>query len=328
MTDPLTLAQAVLRGETRAAARLITLIERDAAGLGPALDMLHRRGGGARVIGVTGPPGAGKSTLVDAMIRDWRDQGRRVAVLAVDPSSPFGGGAVLGDRVRMQRHATDPAVFVRSMSARGSTGGLARAAAAALAVLEALGVDIVLVETVGVGQTEVEVAALCPCVLLLQTSAGGDMVQAIKAGIMEVGSVLVVGKPTLGDADRTARQLREAVELNPRSAGGWRPPVVIADALTGRGMEDLRTSIDARFDWLAAHPEIADAEAAGRALAMARTAALAALAHDLRMLGADDPALADLAARVAARQANPAELRDRLIAAIALRFRTGPSSSP
>lgn len=296
--------EAIRAGDIRAAARLISAIERGDPGLEPLLAALWRMGGRARLIGLTGPPGAGKSTLANRMIRDLRAEGHRVAVLAVDPSSALGSGALLGDRVRMQAAAAEPGVFMRSMSARGAFGGLSRAAGDAVTVLDAMGFDTILVETVGVGQTEVEIATLCPCVLLLHTPAAGDAVQAIKAGVIEIAAVHVVTKPKLGDPAPVQRALAEAAALrHAADPGGWIAPILVADALADPPMTAFHDAIAARFGWLDANPERAAAEADARIRARALLT-LRARAERQLALGQD----ADLVARIRRREADPAEL--------------------
>jgi LAO/AO transport system kinase len=222
-------------------ARLITRIERDDPAMVPMLQALYRMGGRSKVIGVTGPPGAGKSTLISSLVGHWRRSGLRVAVLAVDPSSPFSGGAVLGDRLRMVDHSGDAGVFIRSMASRGHLGGLSRATGDALTVLDAMPWDIVLIETVGVGQNETDIMRHAAVVVLLQTPMGGDDVQAAKAGINEIGDIFVVNKADHKEADRTVQMLAEMIALAPAPAqrAHLAPPVVKTRATTGEGVADL-----------------------------------------------------------------------------------------
>jgi LAO/AO transport system kinase len=259
-------ARALGAGDVRCAARLITRIERGDESLVPLLQALYRRGGHAKVLGVTGPPGAGKSTLIGRLITAWRAQGLSVAVLAVDPSSPFSGGAVLGDRVRMAAHALDDGVFVRSMASRQQLGGLARAAGDALVVLEAMPWARVIVETVGVGQNETDVMRHVPVVLLVQTPMGGDDVQAAKAGITEIGDLFVVNKADHPQADATVRHLRDMValahRLHPERA--WVPPVLKTQAEQSVGIVELAAEIDRCFAHFAAHEGDARARADAR----------------------------------------------------------------
>lgn len=259
MADVDEIVRALGAGDVRVCARLISRIERGEAGLVPTLQTLYRTGGRARIIGVTGPPGAGKSTLVSRLVAFWRRQGSRVAVLAVDPSSPFSGGAVLGDRLRMAEHGCDDGVFIRSMASRGQLGGLARAAGDVLTVLDAMPWDVVVVETVGVGQNETDIMRHASVVVLLQTPMGGDDVQAAKAGITEIGDVFVVNKMDHPEAERTVRQLQEMITmglcLHPEKT--WEPPVVKTQALEGRGVAVLADHIDRCFAHFAVHPEAA-----------------------------------------------------------------------
>jgi len=250
-------ATALARGDLRCGARLITRIERGDEELVPLLQALYRRGGRAQVIGVTGPPGAGKSTLISRLVTVWRAQGHRVAVLAVDPSSPYTGGAVLGDRVRMAEHACDDGVCIRSMASRTHLGGLARSAGDALLVLEAMPWDVVLIETVGVGQNETEIVRHASVVVLVQTPMGGDDVQAAKAGITEIGDLFVVNKADHPQADATVRQLHDMIALAQRlhPERGWTPPVLKTQALTNDGIAELAIGIERCFAHLAAHPD-------------------------------------------------------------------------
>ena len=203
--------------------------------------MLAPHTGRAQVIGLTGAPGVGKSTSTTALVRAFRERGLRVGVLAVDPSSPFSGGALLGDRIRMSEHATDPGVFIRSMASRGHLGGLSWATPQAIRVLDGAGCDVVVVETVGVGQSEVEVAALADTTVVLLAPGMGDGIQAAKAGILEVGDVFVVNKADRDGADATVRDLRHMISLGDRTEPGlWRPPVVKTVAAQGLGRSEER----------------------------------------------------------------------------------------
>lgn len=233
----LRLASAVVAGSVQAAARLITLIENDGEDAAKALRALFPHTGRAHVVGITGPPGSGKSTLVNAAIRGLRTQGRRVGVIAVDPSSPFTGGALLGDRIRMQEHGTDPEVFVRSMATRGSLGGLAPATGEAVAVLDAWGAATVFIETVGTGQAEVDVVSAADTVMVVSAPGLGDGVQTLKAGVMEIGDVFVVNKADRPDADRAVNDLRMVLAMGPE--GAWRPPVLSTVATTGEGVAEV-----------------------------------------------------------------------------------------
>jgi LAO/AO transport system ATPase len=227
-------------GDIRAVARLITLVENDSPVLREVAAALSPHSGRAQVIGLTGAPGVGKSTATSALVTTLRAAGSRVGVLAVDPSSPFSGGALLGDRVRMQDHATDDGVFIRSMASRGQLGGLSAAVPQALRVLDAAGYDIVLVETVGVGQVEVEIASLADTTLLVVAPGFGDGIQAAKAGIIEIADVFVVNKADRDGADQVARDLRFMQSLGGphSSAGAWRPPIVKTIAARNEGIDD------------------------------------------------------------------------------------------
>jgi len=205
-------ADRVRAGDARATARLISMIEREDPSRLAVLKALHAYGGKAHVVGITGPPGAGKSTLTDKLVGDLRGRGRKVAVIAVDPSSPFTGGAILGDRIRMQRHATDDGVYIRSLATRGHLGGLSRAASEAVRVLDAAGYDDVIIETVGVGQSEVDIVRIADTVVLVSVPGLGDDIQAIKAGVMEIGDVFCVNKADKDGAERVVREIRAMLE--------------------------------------------------------------------------------------------------------------------
>jgi LAO/AO transport system kinase len=232
----------VLGGSHQAVARMISLIEDGASEGQAALRALHSRTGRGYTVGVTGPPGAGKSTLVDAFIRRWRRAGKRVAVVAVDPTSPFTGGAILGDRIRMQDHAADSGVFIRSMATRGSLGGLAPATSDVAKLLDAIGYDLILIETVGTGQAEIDVVGAADTVVIVLVSGLGDTVQTIKAGIMEIGDIFAVNKADRGDADRTVAEIKMMLGLSPRS--GWQPPVIRCVATTGEGVDELVHTVE------------------------------------------------------------------------------------
>lgn len=243
-------------GSVRAVARLISLVEDDAPQLPELMASLAPHAGRAWVVGITGSPGVGKSTTTSALVTVLRARRLRVGVLAVDPSSPFSGGALLGDRVRMGEHALDPDVYIRSMATRGHLGGLARATPQALRVLDAAGCDVVLVETVGVGQSEVAVAGSADTTLVLLAPGMGDGVQAAKAGLLEVADVLGVNKADRDGAKATVNDLRGMVSLaERRDAGDWRAPVVSLVASRGEGVEELLEALEKHRDWAAASGE-------------------------------------------------------------------------
>jgi LAO/AO transport system kinase len=241
-----TLADSIAAGDPRAIARGISLVEND-PDEGPALvRQLFPRSGRAFLVGVTGAPGAGKSTIVDGLVARWRSAGRSVGVIAVDPTSPFSGGAMLGDRVRMQAHAQDADVFIRSMATRGHLGGLARATNDAAVVLDAAGKDFVAIETVGVGQDEVEIARTADVSVLVLVPGMGDEVQALKAGVMEIADIFVVNKADREGTDRTIAEIESLLGLHAYESGAWRPPIVRTQATTGQGLDTLVETI-ARF---------------------------------------------------------------------------------
>ena len=302
-----------LAGDARALARLVSLVENGAPELRPVMKALAPLTGGARVIGLTGAPGVGKSTMTTALVSAYRERDLRVGVLAVDPTSPFTGGALLGDRVRMQDHATDPGVFIRSMASRGHLGGLAAATPQALRVLDAAGFGPVLVETVGVGQAEVEVASLADTTLVLVAPGTGDAVQAAKAGILEVGDIFVVNKCDNPGAQETVRNLRTMIAMAHRGATDWKPPIVSTTATAGEGVADLATALDAHWSWL---EESGERDRRRQARAREEVAAIALATLRQRMGGLPgDSRIDGLAARVAAGELDPYSAADELVAA-------------
>jgi LAO/AO transport system kinase len=238
------LSERVQRGDARAIARAISLIEDEAPAGADLVRKLFRRTGQAYLVGVTGPPGAGKSTLVDRLTTEIRATGATVGVVAVDPTSPYSGGAILGDRVRMQAHAADPGVFIRSMATRGHLGGLARATSEVALVFDAAGKDIILIETVGVGQDEIDIVRTADVSIVTMVPGAGDEVQALKAGIMEIADIFVVNKADREGADRTVATIEAMLSLQAFAEGAWRPPIVKTEATTGKGVAELLRTIE------------------------------------------------------------------------------------
>ncbi len=251
---PTTLLEDITAGDQRALARAISIIEDRRDGYRDLVSTLHHESTGAHVIGVTGSPGSGKSTLVDRLTAHYRERDETVGIIAIDPSSPYSGGAVLGDRIRMGAAVGDDGIFVRSMSTRGSLGGLSTATADAVKVLDAAGKDRIIIETVGAGQNEVDVVKTADSVLVLVPPQSGDSVQMLKAGILEIAHLFVVNKADLAGADRIVRDLRELIELAPSSTGdeegGWTPEIVETVASQGEGITELATAIDDHLTFL------------------------------------------------------------------------------
>jgi LAO/AO transport system kinase len=297
-------------GDKRATARLLSVVENDEPGAAEAMRTLYPLTGHAEIVGITGPPGGGKSTLVNRLAGAYRATTDRVAVVAVDPSSPFSGGAILGDRIRMRERFLDEGLFIRSMASRGHSGGLARATSRIVNVLDALGYGVVLVETVGVGQEEVEVVRVADTVCLVTVPGLGDDIQAIKAGVLEIADVLVVNKADRPGADETARDLAQMLTLGaPRIA--WKPPIVRTVAATGEGTDELLAAIAKHRAWSA---ESGERAARRRAAARAEVEELLreSLVRRLRdRLGEDR--VESAIARVAERALDPYAAVDELL---------------
>ena len=309
--DVPTLIAKARTGDPRSVARLISMVENGDPALPEVAAALAPYAGEAQIIGLTGAPGVGKSTTTNELVRALRRAGHRVGVLAVDPSSPFTGGAILGDRIRMQEHTTDPGVYIRSMSSRGQLGGLAAATPQAVRVLEGAGCDVILVETVGVGQAEVEVASLADTTLVLLAPGMGDAIQAVKAGILEIADVFVVNKADRPGADATYRDIQGMLGLGERSPGDWRPQVVRATAVKGEGIDDVVAAIDKHREWLETTGELRKRRER-RAGAEVEAIALGTLRARLGNLR-DGTALSDLAVRVAAGEIDPYAAAEALI---------------
>jgi LAO/AO transport system kinase len=309
----LELVEAARGADPRAVARLISLVEDANPRLREVAAALAPHTGKATIIGLTGSPGVGKSTTTSALVSEYRRRGKRVGVLAVDPSSPFSGGALLGDRVRMQEHASDPGVFIRSMASRGHLGGLSWATPQALRVLDGAGCDVVLVETVGVGQAEVEVASLADTTLVLLAPGMGDGIQAAKAGILEVADVFVVNKADRDGADQVVRDLKGMLGLGGRHSqeGAWRPPVVKTVAAKAQGLDDVVDAIEKHRAWMDERGELRRRRHE-RAAAEIEALAVVALRAEMK-----DPhsgaSLGALAGEVVAGDCDPYAAADRLV---------------
>lgn len=296
------LVERLVRGDRRALARAISRVESGGPDAAELVKEAFPEALQVPLVGITGPSGSGKSTLVDALTTLYREAGETVGILAVDPSSPFSGGALLGDRVRMQRHAEDPGVFLRSMATRGALGGLAAAAYDALTLLAAAGFDRLLVETVGVGQDEVDVAGVADTTCVVLTPATGDEIQAIKAGIMEVADVFVLNKADLPGADQAEAQLRAWVAHGDED--GWAPPIVRTVARDGEGIDDLREALADHHAWFR---DSGTADVKRRALARLRLQALVRdrLMQRAREAGFDAAREEELVRRIAAGEIDP-----------------------
>ncbi|MCI3933111.1 MULTISPECIES: methylmalonyl Co-A mutase-associated GTPase MeaB [unclassified Streptomyces] len=312
MQDVPSLVAQAREGRPRAVARLISLVEGASPQLREVMAALAPLAGHAYVVGLTGSPGVGKSTSTSALVSAYRRAGKRVGVLAVDPSSPFSGGALLGDRVRMSEHASDPGVYIRSMATRGHLGGLAWAAPQAIRVLDAAGCDVVLVETVGVGQSEVEIASQADTSVVLLAPGMGDGIQAAKAGILEIGDVYVVNKADRDGADATARELNHMLGLGEaRTPGDWRPPIVKTVAARGEGTDEVVEALEKHRAWMEERGVLTSRRVA-RAAREIETIAVTALRERIADLHGD-VRLGALAERIVAGDLDPYAAADSLV---------------
>ncbi len=300
--DPVALSEAVLAGDRRALARLLSVVERGGAGAREVGRRVYTAGAGAYTIGITGAPGGGKSTLTDRLVAFQRARGEEAAVLAVDPSSPFSGGAFLGDRVRLMDHALDPGVFVRSVATRGHLGGLSLAVPELIRVLDAAGFPTIFVETVGVGQSEVDIAGAADTTLVVLTPGAGDGIQASKAGLLEVADVFVINKADQPFADQLERDIAFALDLS-ADTDGWRPPIVRTIATEGQGIDDVMDAVASHRSFMVDRGEL-EARRARRALTELRRVLIALFERQVRAAMGEDrwQALVD---DVAARTTDP-----------------------
>ena len=244
------LAERILQGDIRAAARLMRDVDDGFSSALHELKVLYPHTGNAYIIGITGPPGAGKSTLTDQITAAFRKSGKRVGIVAVDPTSPFTGGAILGDRIRMNRHADDEGVFIRSLATRGALGGISRSTGEVVNIMDAMGMDIVIIETVGVGQDEIDIVRMAHTTVVVMVPGLGDDIQAIKAGILEIADVFVVNKADREGSDRTSRELAMMLEMGNCGAGEWLPKVLKTEASRGVGIDDLVAEFSEHRKWL------------------------------------------------------------------------------
>jgi LAO/AO transport system kinase len=310
------LVAAARDGNSRSLARLVSLAEDGSAALRPVMRAIAPYAGHARIVGLTGSPGVGKSTATGAMVRGYRAAGLRVGVLAIDPTSPFSGGALLGDRVRMQEHATDPGVFIRSMASRGHLGGLSWSAPQAARILDAAGFDVVCVETVGVGQAEVEIASLADSTLVIVAPGMGDSIQAAKAGILEIADIFVVNKADLPGSHEVVRDLRNMLAMARYEQGAWRPPIVSVSAASGDGIDELIARLDEHWEWLA---ESGSLERRRIARAREEISAIAVAGIRQRLGGLPgESRLDELSALVAVGKLDPYSAADELSALVAV----------
>ena len=325
-SDAVELVRRMRQGDVRALARAVSLVENDAPSARQILSCCFPYGGSAMRIGITGSPGAGKSTLVDGLAGRYRAQQTTVGVVAVDPTSPFTGGAILGDRIRMREHDGDPGFYMRSMATRGSLGGLARSSAEVAAVIEASGKQRLLLETVGVGQDEVDIVRLADVTIVVLVPGMGDDVQSIKAGIMEIADIFVVNKSDRDGADRLEKEVRSLQSLAAQH-GSWIPPVVRTIATTGDGIEELEQMVDKFWSWLAEEGRLtARREAHWRARVMEM------ISHELlravRGHGLSDQALAAIGRQVVLKELDPYQLVPELVGKLTRGEKDGKDRSP
>jgi LAO/AO transport system kinase len=310
-TEVTELVARLRQGDVRALARAVSLVENDAPSARQILSCCFPYTGSAMRIGITGSPGAGKSTLVDGLARRYRAQQTTVGVVAVDPTSPFTGGAILGDRIRMREHDTDPGFYMRSMATRGSLGGLARSSADVAAVIEASGKQRLLLETVGVGQDEIDIARLADVTVVMLVPGMGDDVQSLKAGIMEIADIFVVNKSDRDGADRVEKEVRSMQSLAAEH-GSWIPPVIRSIATTGAGIEELDQALDQFWSWLAQEGRLSarrETHWRMRVMEMVRHELL----REMRGHGLTDQELAKIGRQVVLRQQDPYQLALRLV---------------
>ncbi len=310
-TEVTELVARLRQGDVRALARAVSLVENDAPSARQILSCCFPYTGSAMRIGITGSPGAGKSTLVDGLARRYRAQQTTVGVVAVDPTSPFTGGAILGDRIRMREHDTDPGFYMRSMATRGALGGLARSSADVAAVIEASGKQRLLLETVGVGQDEIDIARLADVTVVILVPGMGDDVQSLKAGIMEIADIFVVNKSDRDGADRVEKEVRSMQSLAAEH-GSWIPPVIRTIATTGAGIEELDQALDQFWSWLAQEGRLSarrEAHWRMRVMEMVRHELL----REMRGHGLTDQELAKIGRQVVLRQQDPYQLALRLV---------------
>jgi LAO/AO transport system kinase len=310
----LELAEALLSGNRRALARGITVAETGGAAARELLSAVYAHTGHAHIVGVTGAPGAGKSTLVNALALHWRVAGRTIGIIAVDPTSPFTGGAILGDRIRMQPLGGDPGIFIRSMASRGRLGGIARATGDAIGLLDAAGFDIILVETVGAGQSEVEIAGAAHTTVVIEVPGMGDDVQAIKAGILEIADIFVINKADREGADTLMRQLRSMLLLGGSPQSGWAPSILPAVAMRNEGIAAVAEAVERHLEHLRATGQLADRERTRAAREFQLIIQEAALEQMRARVAA--PAWDALVARIAERELDPYTAAAQLLSEI------------
>jgi LAO/AO transport system kinase len=312
MNTPESLAEGVLKGNIRALARSISAVENASPSALPLMKLIFPHTGRAQVIGLTGSPGAGKSSLTDKLAQVYRTRGHRVGIIAVDPSSPFSGGAILGDRIRMQNLATDPGIFIRSMATRGNLGGLARATADAVLLFDAAGYETIIVETVGVGQDEVDIVKTADVTIVVLVPGMGDDVQSIKAGIMEIGDVFVINKADRDGADRTQMELESLLSLAMRH-DFWQSPIVRTVATRNEGLDELVEAIEKYAEFTATNPTVRHSRqervADQKLLELVRDRALAHIRNTI----VDDGEWHEWTKRIAAREQDPYSVAETIL---------------